>query len=141
MDQMAKARRKSTPKAPRKVDLRAANLTVGSPVIGASKIRESHPLNAVGITTQPPVFAKHEVHHLEPGGLPKPVPRRKFQTDRIDVAARRLYPPDGRPPDHVGNTALTRAIGAALASDSRNLGIEHPSVDAVRRWRRDKFKD
>jgi hypothetical protein len=29
-------------------------------------------LDAVGITTQPPVFSKYQVHHLEPGGSPHP---------------------------------------------------------------------
>jgi hypothetical protein len=73
---------------------------------------------------------------------PKPVKTRsKFQTDRIDAVARRLYPPDGRPPNNIGNTALTRAINVELDPESRNLGIKNPSVDAVRRWRRSRFKD
>jgi hypothetical protein len=73
---------------------------------------------------------------------PKPVKTRsKFQTDRIDAAARRLYPPDGRPPNEMGGTALTRIIGAELNPESQRLGIKNPSVDAVSRWRRDKFKD
>jgi hypothetical protein len=83
----------------------------------------------------PPVF--------EPASavVPTQVKKKGFQHPRIDVAAKRLYPPDGRPPDGITNAALTRAIGAELDPESQRLGIKNPSVDAVRRWRRSRVRD
>jgi hypothetical protein len=67
--------------------------------------------------------------------------QRGFQYVRIDAAAKQLYPPDGRPPDDIGNAALTRRVGAELNSESKRLGTKNPGPDAVRRWRRARFKD
>jgi hypothetical protein len=120
--------------------LEAVSLAVGSPDIGASEIRQKHALGAAGITTQPPVIAPRQIHHLEPGGLPKPAKTEGFQTRRIDAVAKRLYPPDGRPPDDITTAALTRVIRNELDPESRQRGMKNPGPDAVRRWRA-RFKD
>jgi hypothetical protein len=59
-----------------------------------------------------------------------------FQNDRIDVAAKKLYPPDGDPPEGITVAELTRKIGHELARDpeSKSRGIKLPSRDSVRRW-------
>ncbi len=123
--------------------LEAVNLAVGSPDIGASEIQQKHALGAVGITTQPPLITPRQTHHLEPGGLPKPAETKKkgFQHVRIDAAARRLFPSDGRPPDGTTIAELTRAIGKepVLSAENKQLGKKSPGRDAVRDWRLDRF--
>lgn len=64
--------------------------------------------------------------------IPAPKRRKRRQVDRVTSAINKLYP-GGVVPDGVTIKAVHRAVAAALASESRRLGLADPSPESVAR--------
>jgi len=62
-----------------------------------------------------------------------PAERTAPQAERVKRALLELYPPDGRPPEHLSIEAIRGEVAAKLAPENRQRGLAEPSWDTIKR--------